>query len=192
MVFSRCSDETSSEIEIYEYLEICYEDYYLNYDVQVTHELTKFEQHLIKEGHLSDTSGAAYKSLLDNLSKDIYFSPPLKFDDFNNTILYKVPGDIKQCASSIFGIDTNLVKETDYFQAQVEIREDLKDNEEVSIGALFKYNSEHLSPNLMKAPFVKQSVQQLLYKWYFKSKYDREIPLKDVAEQSKTDTASVK
>lgn len=186
----KCSDEQTSEREIYEYLEICFEDYYLNYNVEVTKELTEFEKHLLKEGHLTDTTGKAYKILLEKLSKDIYFSPPLRYDAFDNSVLYKVPGDIKECASSIFGIDTNLVKKTEYFKAQEKIRLDLKINEEVSIGNVFKYNNEHISTDLIKAPFVKQSIQQLLYRWYFKSKYDREIPIEDLNDNAKEDSLS--
>lgn len=186
-----CSEDKVSEKEVYEYLEICYEDYYLNYDVDVTNELDKFEKHLIEEGHLQDSTGKSYQELLEKLSKDIYFSPPLKFDEFNNKVLYKVPGDIKQCAASIFGIDSNLVATTSYYKAQKRIRQDLEREKEVSIGAVFKYNSEYLSPSIIRSPFVRQSTQQLLYKWYFKSKYDREIPIDDISKPAQSDTSSI-
>lgn len=172
-----CKDDNPANEKVYTFLEVCYEDFYLNYDVQVSKELNQFEEHLIKEGHLADTSGKSYKLLLNELSENNYFEPPLKFDDFENTVLYKVPDDLLGCAESIFGIDSTLVKNTPYFKAQKRIREELKMKKEISINQLFKYNSDYLSDETITSPFVRQSILQLLYRWYFKSKHDREIPL---------------
>lgn len=169
-----CKNEDPTNEKVYTFLEVCYEDFYLNRDVKVTKELHQFEEHLINEGHLADTSGASYKSLLNELSKNNYFKPPLNFDEFNNTVLYQVPDDLLGCAESIFGIDSTLVKNTPYFKAQKRIREELKTEKEISINQLFKYNSDYLSNETITSPFVKQSILQLLYRWYFKSKYDRE------------------
>lgn len=174
---SGCSEESTSDKKVYSFLEVCYEDYYLNYDVQISEHLNEFEDHLLSEGHLKDTSGQAYIDLLNYLSSNIYFDTPLEYDEFNNTVLYKVPDDITECANSIFGLDSLLVKNTDYFKAQEKIRGELEKKEEISINDVFRYNSKYLSPNTIKSPFVKQSILQLLYKWYFKSKHDREIPL---------------
>lgn len=177
--FTFCSSNYNDEELVYEYLEICFEDYYLNYDVHLTQELELFERQLILEGHLQDTTGMGYNQLLSQLSKEIYFQPPLKFDEFNNVLLYKVPGDLKECASSVFGLDSAIIKETSYFKAQERIRGELKNNEQIDAGDLFNFNRKYIPAELMRSPFVKQSIQLMLYKWYFKSKYDREIPIQE-------------
>lgn len=186
-----CSEEVTSDQKVYSFLEVCYEDYYLNYDVEISQHLEKFEQRLVKEGHLKDTTGHAYIELLNYLSTNIYFDTPLKYDDFNNTVLYKVPDDITECATSIFGLDSTLVMNTEYFKAQKQIRAELEKKEEISINDVFRYNSRFLGPNTIRSPFVKQSILQLLYKWYFKSKYDREIPLTEDNFNSAKDTTLV-
>lgn len=169
-----CSNNTPTNKKVYEFLEVCYEDYYLNFDVNISEELFLFESHLISEGHLKDTSGVSYKNLLLELSEDTYFERPLEFDNFNKTILYKVPDDIVGCSQSIFGIDSSLVKHTPYFKAQKKIRDQLKLESEISINKVFKFNSDYVPSKTMTAPFVKQSILQLLYKWYFKSKYQKD------------------
>lgn len=189
LLSTSCSEKPTSDEKVYSFLEVCYEDYYLNYNVQISNHLEKFEDHLLLEGHLKDTTGQAYLDLLDYLSSNIYFKAPLKYDDFNNTILYKVPDDITECANSIFGLDSTLVKNTAYFKAQERIKNELEKKEEISINDVFRYNSKFLSAKTIKSPFVKQSVLQLLYKWYFKSKHDREIPItKDHFEESHDST----
>jgi hypothetical protein len=175
-LISSCAEKSAPETKVYSYLEVCFEDYYLNHGVQISDHLNSFEKHLLSEGHLKDTTGEAYLDLIRKLSKTIYFDPPLEYDDFNNAVLYKVPEDITDCARSIFGIDSSLIRNTGYFKAQEKIRIELQKNEEISINDVFRYNSKYLSPKTVKAPFVKQSILQLLYKWYFKSKFDREIP----------------
>ncbi len=177
LLVGSCSEESTSDKQVYAYLEVCFEDYYLNHGVQISEHLEVFEQHLIQEGHLKDSTGDAYLDLISKLSKSIYFDPPLKFDNFNNAVLYKVPEDLTDCASSIFGIDSTLVRNTDYYKAQENIRIELQKNEKISINDVFLYNSKYLSAKTIKAPFVKQSILQLFYKWYFKSKFDREIPI---------------
>ncbi len=174
---SSCSEESTSDTQVYGYLEVCFEDYYLNYGVQISEHLEVFEQHLINEGHLKDSTGDAYLDLISKLSKNIYFDPPLRYDNFNNAVLYKVPDNLTDCASSIFGIDSSLVRNTDYYKAQEKIRIELQKNDEISINDVFLYKSKYLSAKTIKARFVKQSILQLFYKWYFKSKFDREIPL---------------
>tara|TARA_B100000508_G_scaffold24343_1_gene17490 strand:- start:19926 stop:20540 length:615 start_codon:yes stop_codon:yes gene_type:complete len=189
IILSGCAEQYSTDQKIYTFLEVCYEYYYLNYDVDVSAELANFETVLINEGHLSDSTGEAYSKLLDFLSQENYFNPPLKFDGFNNVVLYKVPDDLVGCAQSIYGIDSSLVKQTNYFKAQQKIREQLANSQEISINQLFKYNSDYLDSKTLTSPFVKQSILQLLYRWYFKSKYDREIPLSE-ENLMKSDTLS--
>jgi hypothetical protein len=171
---SSCTDKMNKN---YIYLETCFEDYYLNYGADVKYELLLFEKQLITEKHLADSSGRAYKNLLAELSHDVYFSPPLKFDAFNNAVLYKVPDNLMECATSIFGLDSSEIVNTPYFKVQDKIREDLLQDDSISIGNVFNYNAAYLSAEDFNSEFVRYSTLQLLYRWYFQSKYNREIPL---------------
>jgi len=167
-----------NDIEVYSYLKICFEDYYLNYDVEVTPLLDKFELLLLEEGHLSDTSGKAYKALFDTFKKKDYFNPPLKMEDFNNTLLYKNPSNIINCATSIFSLDSVQVLNTNFSKIASEINEKISNEQEVSIHYFFDLYRHKLTDEEIRMPYIKQSIQLMLYRWYFKSKYDREIQLK--------------
>lgn len=180
LLFSSCqSSKSTSDYEIYTYLKICFEDYYLNYDVEVTPLLDKFELFLLEEGHLSDTTGQAYKTLLRNLDRSDYFKPPLKMEDFNNTLLYKNPTNIITCATTVFALDSTEIVNTNFSQIAREISEKITHEEEVSIHYFFDIYRNKLTNEEIRMPYVKQSVLLLLYRWYFKSKYDREIQLKE-------------
>ena len=88
LAFSCTNKERLTELEIYTFLEICYEDYYFNYDLEITPLLEDFEQQLIKEGHLKDSTGIAYKELLKKLESETFFSLPLNKEGFNEVALY--------------------------------------------------------------------------------------------------------
>src|SRR5690554_7329688 len=91
LLFSCQSTKESNDKEVYSYLELCFEDYYLNYDVEVTPLLNQFELHLLEEGHLSDTTGQAYKALFSSLDSTDYFNPPLKRSEEHTSELQSRP-----------------------------------------------------------------------------------------------------
>lgn len=172
--------QSSKEVkdqEIYTYLQVCFEDYYLNYDVEITPILDEFEILLLMEGHLSDTTGAAYKTLFDSLVVSDYFKPPLKKEDFDNTVLYKNPSNIIGCAESLFGIDSIQVTSTNYSKVARKINQKIEKGQDISIHYFFDLYKRELSNEELRAPYVKQSVLLLLYRWYFKSKYDRDMKI---------------
>ncbi|MDX1652094.1 MAG: hypothetical protein R3277_06355 [Brumimicrobium sp.] len=173
--FIGCSEKEKDQE--YVFLLTCYEDFYLNYDVDLNQELNQFENQLVAEGHLKNTSGDAYMDLLRYLETNSYFSPPLKMDDFENAVLYKTPEDLINCAHSIFGIDSILVAKTAFFRAERKIGELLNSSEEVSMNDIFGVYTRELSAEELEKPYVKQAIQVMLYRWYFKSKYDREISI---------------
>jgi len=176
LFLASCANDSNTN-KNYIYLETCFEDYYLNYDSDVKYELQLFEKQLIAEKHLKDSSGKAYKNLLKDLSRDVYFNPPLQFDAFNNAVLYRVPNNLMKCATSIFGLDSSEIANTPYFKVQDKIRRDLQEDDSISIGNVFNYNATYLSEDDFNTEFVRYSTLQLLYRWYFQSKYNREIPL---------------
>lgn len=161
----------------YEFLLTCYEDYYLNYDIEITPVLDEFEQELIAEGHLKDDSGKSYKALLNYLKENNYFKTPLKKIDFENKILYKTPNKIAECGISVFGLDSALIAQTSYFKAERKIADALEEKEEISVNFIFDVYSKELSNEDFEKPFVKQSMLVFFYRWYFQSKYDRDIPI---------------
>lgn len=174
----------------YEFLLTCYEDYYLNYDLEITPILDDFEQELISEGHLKDGSGKSYKELLNYLKENNYFKTPLKKIDFENEILYKTPKNIANCGISVFGLDSTDIAQTAYFRAERKIAEALETKEDISVNYMFDVYSKVLSNEDFEKPFVRQSILVFFYRWYFQSKYDRDIPidLEDAGEEGGSDS----
>ncbi len=171
---SKCK---TTDNEIFTYLKICFEDYYLNYDVEVTPLLNEFEFFLVREGPLSDTSGKAYKSLFKALDSSDYFDHPLKMEDFNNALLYKNPSTIFECATTVFSVDSTSILNTKFSKITQEISEYISNNETISIHYFFDLYHNKLTDEEIRMPYIKQSILILLYRWYFKSKYDREIQI---------------
>jgi hypothetical protein len=163
--------------ETYAYLQVCFEDYYLNYNVEITPLLNDFELLLLEEDHITDTTGAAYKVLFDSLAVSDYFKPPLKKEDFNNTVLYKNPSNIMECASRIFAVDSVQIANTNVSRVARKINQEIIKEEDISIHYFFDLYKRELTDKELRAPYVKQSVLILLYRWYFKSKYDRDIKI---------------
>lgn len=184
ILLSSCqTSEENMDQETYTYLQVCFEDYYLNYDVEITPLLNDFEQLLVKEGHLKDTTGKAYKSLFYKLQKSNYFEGPMNKEEFNDVVLYKNPSKLIQCAERIFKIDSIQLASTNFAKVTRKINAELMEKEEVSIHYLFEAYKRGLDANEIKAPYVKQSIQILLYRWYYKSKFDPSINENEKEEQ---------
>ena len=171
------SNKVMKEEEIYTFLETCFENYYKNYDINIHQILHDFEKELIAEGHLKDTSGQAYKDLLVYLNQNLYFQTPLKKGDFNNVVLYKNPTQVYDCALDIFSLDSTSIMDTHFAKIQTEIQQTITSQPEVSIHYFFDLYTSRLTNEELESPYIKQTIQLLLYRWYFKSKYDREIPI---------------
>ena len=176
VLFASCNSNDNYDQQ-YEFLLTCYEDYYLNYDIEITPLLDDFEQELIAEGHLKDGSGKSYKELLNYLKENNYFKTPLKKIDFENKVLYKTPSKIANCGISVFGLDSTDIAQTSYFRAERKIAEALESKEEISVNYIFDVYANELSNEDLEKPFVKQSMLVFFYRWYFQSKYDRDIPI---------------
>jgi hypothetical protein len=165
------------ENDYYEFLAICMGEFFLDHGVNATEKLEDFEFDLIEEGHLYDNSGKAYKVLLRNLSRDIYFAPPLKIDDFHNTLLYKNPPELYRCVNFHYGVDSLALTQLKFFTIQEKIGEELSSKKEVRIQDLFAIYLNNLDNSDFEKPYIKETILLLLYRWYFASKYNREIPV---------------
>lgn len=175
LAFSCTNKERLTELEIYTFLEICYEDYYFNYDLEITPLLEDFEQQLIKEGHLKDSTGIAYKELLKKLESETFFSLPLNKEGFNEVALYKNPSQIIDCAYNTFSIDSALVLNTRFSQVSRRINQKIEEDEEISIHYFFNTYRNQLSPKEIKMPYIKQTILLTLYRWYYKSAIEHEL-----------------
>lgn len=175
LAFSCTNKERLTELEIYTFLEICYEDYYFNYDLEITPLLEDFEQQLIKEGHLKDSTGIAYKELLKKLESETFFSLPLNKEGFNEVALYKNPSHIIDCAYNTFSIDSALVLNTRFSQVSHRINQKIEEDEEISIHYFFNTYRNQLSPKEIKMPYIKQTILLTLYRWYYKSAIEHEL-----------------
>lgn len=169
-VGSCTSKKEATETEVYTFLNICFEDYYKNYDIEISDSLQLFEKQLIKEGHLLDSTSKSYKMLLKSLKRNTYFEKPLDFNSFDKVLLYKNPSDLTYCASTVFNIDSVTVSNTHFFKITEKVKEELSTQESISIHDLFRMYNVELSEEELQLPFIKQSLQLLLYRWYYKSK----------------------
>ena len=133
----------------------------------------------MEEGHLADTTGKAYKDLFKSLDNTDYFNPPLKMEDFNNSLLYKNPSNIIECATTVFSLDSAEIVSTNFSKIAREINDKVTNEEQVSIHYFFDLYQNKLTNEEIRMPYIKQSILLLLYRWYFKSKYDRDIQIKE-------------
>lgn len=161
------SDKNLNDNDIYLLLQSCYQDYYRNYNLEVTPLLDQFEIQLMKEGRLSDTTGAAYKSLFGHLDSTNYFIPPLHTNGFNKILLYKNPPHILNCATTVFSLDSMVVANTHFARIENEIHKTVTSKSEISIHYFFNIYQKDLSNDEIRLPYIKQNILMLLYRWYF-------------------------
>lgn len=169
--------EKYSDYDLYEFLNICNDEFYLDHGVLASEKLKEFESFLIEEGHLLDNSGKSYKVLLRNLTEKVYFDPPLVKDDFNNALLYKNPKQLYDCVGETFQIDSLRLTELPFYKVIEKVAEYLSKDEEVAIQGLFKIYATELSEEELETPYIKESILIMFYRWYFSSKYDRSIEI---------------
>jgi hypothetical protein len=175
----RCTERPADQ-EIYELLNVCLDDFYQQKGIDIQQELTAFENQLLAEGHLQRKGQQSdFKTLLEFLSENTYFSPPLKKDDFNSTLLLENPTRLVECLNYSFNIDSLELMELSYYQATAEIGKIIEVNEEVAIHDIFATYAAIIAAEDFNQPFVRESLLMLLYRWYYKSKYDREIILEE-------------
>jgi len=171
-----CKNENEKET-IYGLLQVCHDEYYLDFGVSASEHLADFESYLIQQGHLYEKSPEAYKVLFRKLAKEIYFAPPLPKDDFNNALLYKNPDNIIECMSETFQIDSTQFINLSYYKASKKIQSLMLSSEEVPIQEIFTIYANDIEINEYEMPFVKDALLLFLYRWYFTSKYDRSISI---------------
>lgn len=178
-----CCCSNHSEQDTYDLLSVCLEDFYLDQGSDLNEELIAFEKALYDEEHLHERSGYGYLVLLRKLVKETYFSPPLKIEDFESSLLYENPENIFDCANKNFGLDSLTVAELNIFSVSQEISE-IVEKEEFSIQSVFDAYANKLTAEEMEQPYVKQTILLLFYRWYFTSKYNREIPIDLKSDES--------
>lgn len=169
-----CNDQQD---DIYDFLNICNDEFYLDYGVLASEKMNIFHQELIDEGHLVDDSGHALKVLLRNLAKKTYFDPPLRKDDFNNALLYKYPDQLYGCVTKYYNIDSSSIANLPFTETQEKIAIYASNSESIPVQGFFKIYAEELTDEELSKPYIKESILLFLYRWYFQSKYDREIPI---------------
>jgi hypothetical protein len=174
ILFGSCSIE-QNEDELYDLLLVCYNDYYELKNISASDTLQEFEHFLIQEGHLKDNSGKSYLELLNYLQEHTYLKLPLKKIDFTNTLLYDNPSDLLYCAHYNFTIDSTAFLKLDYYECADQIAQMIEENESIDIHEMFEIYGNCLDEEEIVKPFVRESMLQFFYRWYFTSKYNRDI-----------------
>lgn len=177
LLLNCCASDSLSDKDMYALLSVCQNEFYLQKGVDLEEILTAFEKELIEEGHLLDATGKSFRILFRDLHQEIYFSPPLKKDDFVAAALYENPADLIICAANTFNVDSMLILNLPYTKFTQKINEYLTENENVSVQRLFHFYGHDLQADDFEMPFIRESVLLFLYRWYFNSKYNRDIPI---------------
>lgn len=177
MLLNFCTTDSLTEKDIYALLSVCQNEFYFEQGVDLEEVLTAFEKELIEEGHLLDPTGKSFRILFRDLHQEIYFSPPLKKDDFVAAALYENPADLMICVENTFNIDTTQILNLPYTKFTQKLSEYLTENESVSVQRLFHFYGHDLQAEDFEMPFIRESVLLFLYRWYFNSKYNRDIPI---------------
>lgn len=170
-------EEKNDEFELYDLLLVCYNDFYESKGISASDTLQVFEDFLIQEGHLKDNSGASYRELLYFLKSATYFNPPLKKIDFTNTLLYDNPNNLLYCVHYNFNVDSTDFMTLSYYKCTEKIAKTIEEKESIDIHDMFDAYLSFLDEETIKQPFVKESLLQFFYRWYFTSKYNRDIPI---------------
>lgn len=181
-----CAEDNEQD-ELYELLLVCYSDFYEIKGISASDTLQAFESFLIEEGHLKDNSGTAYRELLFYLKSATYFKPPLKKIDFSHTLLYDNPTDLLYCVHDNFSVDSADFLALDYYKCTEHIAQTIEKKESLDIHDMFDAYLDHLYEETITLPFVRESLLQFFYRWYFTSKYNRDIPIP--MEELKTEEA---
>lgn len=168
-----------NDYDLYEFLNICNDEFYLDLGVNASNKLEAFETFLIQENHLIDRSGKSYKVLLRELVKKTYFDPPLAKDDFNNVLLYKNPKHLYECVGETFQIDSVRLTELHFFEVSEKIANYLSKDKEVAVQGIFEIYANELSEKELEMPYIREIILTMLYRWYFSSKYDRTIHIEN-------------
>lgn len=187
MLLVGCSNETEED-ELYDLLLVCFDDYYLSQKISASDTLQAFEDYLISEGHLENNSGESYLELLNYLKNNTYLKLPLKKIDFSNALLYTNPSDLLFCAHDNFNIDSSAFLTLDYYNCADQIAQMIEANESIDIHQLFDIYAKCLDKDEIVKPFVRESMLQFFYRWYFTSKYNTEmaLPLEESVEALKS------
>lgn len=181
VLFCGCQQKDKlSNHDIYSYLELCFENYYKEYNVNITPLLNNFENTLINEGYLNDTSATSYQQLFQELDAHTYFKAPLEKDNFNRIVLLKNPSDVLQCATAVYSIDSARIAQLPFSQLQQKINNHLTTNDSISLHYFFNVYAYEMADKEYNEPYVKQTILLFLYRWYYQSKlHQKEIELKN-------------
>jgi hypothetical protein len=72
-----------------------------------------------------------------------------------------------------------------YYQWAEKLGEYMEDQSSVNIHDLFETYMRYLDDETMEQPFVRESLLQFFYRWYFTSKYNREIEIPSEEKEAK-------
>ncbi|MDG0972869.1 MAG: hypothetical protein P8O07_01810 [Crocinitomicaceae bacterium] len=182
--------EQATEEELYDLLLVCYNDYYESSDIAASDTLHEFENFLISEGHLQGPTGKSYRELLSYLKTNTYFKLPLKKIDFTNELLYDNPSDLIYCVHYNFNIDSAQFMNLQYYQCAQTLGEYMQ-GPSINIHDVFDTYIHYLDEETIEQPFVRESLLQFFYRWYFTSKYNREIEIPSQEKEAETSSESI-
>lgn len=167
----------SEHEEVYDFVEICQNNYYEGYGINAADTLLAFEEDLITYHLLEDASYTSYYNLLQELSSEVYFdSYPIRISP-KAPLLTLNPQDLQSCLSESFGIDSLRLTQTPYYALQSDLNLYYTSSENIHISGVFDRYMKHLDALEFEHPFIRLEILKLLYRWYFESERQKAQPL---------------
>lgn len=164
---------TSEKEEVYDFVEICQNNYYEGYGINAADTLLAFEKDLIAHHLLKDASYSAYQDLLEELSSEVYFdSYPIHISQ-NAPLLTLNPQNLQGCLEESFDVDSLSLTRTAYYALQSDLNLYYTSSENIHISGVFDRYLKHLDAQEFEHPFIRLEVLKLLYRWYFESEQQK-------------------
>lgn len=165
IIFS-CNEK---EVELYDFIDICQDDFYASHGIDIEDSLFEFEGKLIEHQLLRDRSFEAYQELLFELeSKNSFKEYPFSISP-NSVILVLNPNNLKDCLFERYAIDSLQLSVLNYYKLQEDLSNYYASTEKVGVGGVFRRYKRHLKKEDFSSVFIRKEILKLFYRWYYES-----------------------
>lgn len=167
-----CSEK---EEELYDFIDICQDEFYASYGINLEDSLLEFEAKLIEHQLLRDKSFEAYQDLLFELESEN------KFNDYpfsipsNSALLVLNPKNLKECIGNRYAIDSVQLSALNYYKLQKDLSNYYASTETVGVGGVFRRYKRHIKKEDFSSIFVRKEILKLFYRWYYESEKNGDL-----------------
>lgn len=171
-LFSCKQKENKTEL-VYDYLEECNQNYYLNKGLDFQQEIEAFATLLEEEKQLENNNSESLNKLLLQIVEKSKF-PKKQFIEIpeDHQILQQPPQDLFHCLSDYYAVDSLILSKTTYFELEEAVFKYISSTSEPKANRIFKIYSEYLSAETFEIDFIRHITLAQLFRWYYVCKYE--------------------